>query len=76
MIDVGFADSVAVGAGVGAETVTVTALVTDTPEALVATNVYVVVEVGEYGCDPLAATGAPFIVTDVALVVLHVSVDD
>jgi hypothetical protein len=78
VIDIGLADRVAVGAGsvVGAETVTVTALVTDTPAALLATNVYVVVAAGDIGCDPLSATGAPFNVTDVAFVLLHVSMDD
>jgi hypothetical protein len=34
------------------------------------------VVLGVYDCVPLAATGLPFIVTDVASVVLHVSVDD
>jgi hypothetical protein len=79
VIDVGLADNVAVGAGsvVGApDTVTVAVAVAETPAALRATNVYVVVVVGEYACDPLSATEAPFIVTDVAFVVLHVSVDD
>jgi len=34
------------------------------------------VTVGEYDCDPLAATALPFIVTDVAFVVAHVNVTD
>ena len=32
--------------------------------------------VGEYDCDPFAATALPFIVTDVAFVVAHVNVTD
>jgi len=34
------------------------------------------VTVGEYDCDPFAATATPFIVTDVAFVVAHVNVTD
>jgi len=34
------------------------------------------VTVGEYDCDPFAATALPFIVTDVAFVVAHVNVTD
>jgi len=73
---VGIAVSSAVGAGSGMLTVTVAVAVAETPAEFRATRVYVVVVVGEYDCEPLTATGAPFIVTDVALVVLHVSVDD
>jgi hypothetical protein len=45
------------------------------PEELVATNVYVVVEVGDTVCDPLTATEAPFKVALVAFVELQVSVE-
>jgi hypothetical protein len=34
------------------------------------------VTVGEYDCEPFMATATPFIVTDVAFVVDHVSVTD
>lgn len=45
------------------------------PEELVATKVYVVVEVGETDCDPLTATDAPFRVALAALVDVQVSVE-
>ena len=46
-----------------------------TPAALVATNVYVVVDVGDTVCDPLTGTDAPFRVALTALVDVHVSVE-
>jgi hypothetical protein len=69
---VGIAVSSAVG--IGTLTVTVACAVTD-PVELVATSLYVVVTVGDTGWDPLTATGDPFNVTEVALDVVHESVD-
>jgi uncharacterized protein (UPF0212 family) len=45
------------------------------PEELLATKVYVVVDVGETVCDPLTATELPFSVALAALVDVHVSVE-
>src|SRR5918996_882938 len=76
-MDAGVAVSAAVGIGTGGGgmvTVTVAVAVVE-PAELLATSVYVVVAVGEYPCDPLSATGLPFIVTEVAFVVTHVRVD-
>src|SRR5438067_13915734 len=72
-IDVAIAITSAVATGAFTDTVVVS--VTE-PAELLATSVYVVVTVGEYDCDPLAATELPFIVTDVAFVVAHVHVTD
>jgi hypothetical protein len=58
-----------------ATTVTVAVDVAE-PVELVATSEYVVVLVGETTRDPLAATAAPFSVTDAASDVDHESVDD
>ena len=64
------------GGGVGAFTVTTAVAVAD-PAELLATSVYVVVTVGEYDFEPLrVASATPFIVTDVASVVFHVSIVD
>ena len=65
----------AVGIGVGADTLTVAVVVVD-PAELVATNEYVAVAVGETLCDPLTLTDAPFKVTLVASEVVHESIDD
>jgi len=72
-IDVGLAVIPAVGAG--GVTVTVVWDVAVAPEELVATNVYVVVAVGETVCDPLTGTDAPFKVALAALVDVQVSVE-
>jgi hypothetical protein len=74
-IEAGAAVSVAVGIGTGAVTVTV-ALTVFSPAAFVARSVYISVAVGETVCDPLAATVAPFNVTDAASVDVHANVDD
>lgn len=74
VIDAGLSD--AVGSGAGTFTETVAFAVADTPEALVAIKVYGVVTVGLTDWEPLAPTVAPFNVTETALVVLHVSIDD
>jgi len=72
-MDVGFAESPAVG---GPEvTVTVVWAEVVVPEEPVATKVYVVVVVGETLCDPLTATVAPLRVALTALVDVHVSVE-
>jgi hypothetical protein len=57
--------------------VTVTVVCADAvvPDEALATNVYVVVAVGETLCDPLTATGAPLRVALVALVDVQVSVE-
>ena len=68
-------EAVGIGGGGGGGLVTVTVvLAVAEPVALVATSLYVVVAVGEYACDPLRATGLPFIVTESAFVVTHVNV--
>jgi len=56
-------------------TVTVACADAVAPDELLATNVYVVVAVGETDCDPLTATGAPFRVALTALVDVQVSVE-
>lgn len=73
-IEVGFALMLAVGEPLE-PTVTDVCADVDVPAELVATNVYVVVEVGETVCDPLTATGAPLRVALAALAVVHVSVE-
>jgi hypothetical protein len=45
------------------------------PDEFLATNVYIVVAVGETVCDPLTATAAPFKVALTALVDVQVSVE-
>jgi hypothetical protein len=72
---VNVAVGIATGGGAGAFTVTVDVSCAE-PAELLATRVYVVVTVGEYDCDPFAATVTPLIFTDVAFVVAHVSVTD
>jgi hypothetical protein len=73
-IKVGLAVMPAAG-GPLAATVTVAWDVAVAPEELVATKVYVVVEVGDTAWDPLTETEAPFSVALVAFVELHVRVE-
>jgi hypothetical protein len=73
-IVVGFALIPAAG-GPLEPTVTVAWEVAVAPDELVATKVYVVVEVGETVCVPLTATDAPFRVALTALVDVHVNVE-
>jgi hypothetical protein len=75
---VGFALSDAVGIGTGggvALTVTVAVFVTE-PTALVATSVYVVVDVGESVCVPSSETAFPSKVTEVASVLFQAKTED
>jgi uncharacterized protein (UPF0212 family) len=72
-MDTGFALIPAVGSA--DPTVTVTWAVAVAPEELVATKVYVVVDVGETVCDPLTATDTPFSVALTAFVDVHVKVE-
>jgi hypothetical protein len=77
---VGFAVSVQVGAG-GGGGVVVTAIVAvqwTVPPVPVAVSVYVVVEAGETGVEPFTATEPMLLsrLTEVALVVVHVSVEE
>jgi hypothetical protein len=73
-IVVGFAVSPAAG-GPLEPTVTVAWAVAVVPDELLATKVYVVVDVGETLCDPLTATEAPFSVALTALVDVQVRVE-
>ena len=73
-IDVGLALIPAVGEP-PEPTVTVVWAEACSPEAFVATKVYVVVDVGETDFDPLTATDAPFKVALTALVDVQVSVE-
>ena len=73
VMDVGFAVITAVGPP--EPTVTVVMAVAVVPDELLATNVYVVVVVGETDVDPFTATAAPFSVALTALVDVHVSVE-
>jgi uncharacterized protein (UPF0212 family) len=73
-MDVGLALIPAVGEPLE-PTVTVVWAEACAPEELVATKVYVVVDVGETDCDPLTATDAPFKVALAALVDVQVSVE-
>ncbi len=76
VMEVGDAESVQVGAGVGALTVTV-ALQVLVPPAPVTVSVYVVVVVGLTEAEPLVAVEeTPVIESDVALVEVHVSVEE
>ena len=76
MIDVGDAETVAVGA-LGDEMVTVTVAVKDVPPGPVQLTVYVVFAVGETENEPEVAVPEPkFLVQLVALVEDHVIVDD
>ena len=74
VIEVGLALRLAVGEPVEL-TVTDVCAEVEVPAELVATNVYVVVDVGETVCDPFTATGAPLRVALVALVVVQVRVE-
>ena len=73
-MDVGLALIPAVGEPLE-PTVTVVWADAVAPDELVATKVYVVVDVGETDCDPLTATDAPFKVALAALVDVQVSVE-
>ena len=72
-MDIGFALIPAVGPL--EPTVTVAWAVAVAPDELVATKVYVVVDVGETVCDPVTATEAPFRVALAALVDVQVKVE-
>jgi hypothetical protein len=73
-IRVGFATIPAAG-GPPEFTVTVACADAVAPDEFLATNVYIVVAVGETVCDPLTATAAPFKVALTALVDVQVSVE-
>jgi hypothetical protein len=73
-IEVGFALMPTVGELLE-PTVTAVCPEVDVPAELVATNVYVVVVVGDTVCDPLTATAVPFNLALTALVVVQVRVE-
>jgi len=73
-MEVGFAEIPAVGEPLE-PTATVVWADAVAPDELLATKVYVVVDVGETDCDPLTATDAPFKVALAALVDVQVSVE-